>query len=260
MARSSSSARQLNDHDEIRQWAEERGGKPACVRGTGGGDDVGMIRIDFPGYSGADSLEEISWDEWFDKFDESNLTLLVQDQTARGQKSNFNKLVSRNNAQQRSRRRGWRNGADREEGRAAARPSSSARGRSEGTRGRASSTRSRSGAKRNSKTRIQGGVHELRDPVRHVNERAELVQSHETALRAAAVAPPAAVDPLRARDDRQRAMCGRLGRDLDAATAPPQLVSERRKSVIRRHGTAKSRTRLWRSLFLGALQTPDAHQ
>jgi hypothetical protein len=156
MARSSSSARQLNDHDEIREWAEERGGKPACVRGTGGGDDVGMIRIDFPGYSGADSLEEISWDEWFDKFDESNLTLLVQDQTARGQKSNFNKLVSRNKAQQRSRRRGSRNGADREEGRAAAKPSSSARGRSEGTRGRASSTRSRSGAKRKSKSRNQG--------------------------------------------------------------------------------------------------------
>src|SRR5690349_22223297 len=98
MARSSSSARQLNDHDEIRQWAEEHGGKPACVRGTGGGDDVGMIRLDFPGYSGADSLEAIEWDDWFDKFDESNLALLVQDQTARGQKSNFNKLVGRENA------------------------------------------------------------------------------------------------------------------------------------------------------------------
>jgi len=156
MARSSSLARQLNDHDEIRQWAEERGGKPACVRGTGGGNDVGMIRIDFPGYSGADSLEEISWDEWFDKFDESNLTLLVQDQTARGQKSNFNKLVSRNNAQQRGRRRGSQNVADREEGRAAARPSSSARGRSEGTSGRASSTRSRRGVSRKSKSRNQG--------------------------------------------------------------------------------------------------------
>jgi hypothetical protein len=28
-------------------------------------DDVGMIRIDFPGFSGEDPLEEISWDEWF---------------------------------------------------------------------------------------------------------------------------------------------------------------------------------------------------
>jgi hypothetical protein len=52
------------------------------VRGTGGPDDVGMIRLDFPGYSGEGSLEEISWDEWFDKFDESNLALLVQDETA----------------------------------------------------------------------------------------------------------------------------------------------------------------------------------
>lgn len=54
-----------------------------------------MIRLDFPGYSGADSLEHVDWNEWFRKFDENNLGLLVQDTTARGQKSNFNKLVSR---------------------------------------------------------------------------------------------------------------------------------------------------------------------
>jgi hypothetical protein len=96
--RSSSSARPLTRHDEIRQWVEERGGKPACVRGTGGGEDVGMIRVDFPGYSGENSLEEISWDEWFEKFDDSNLALLVQEKTANGERSNFNKLVSRENA------------------------------------------------------------------------------------------------------------------------------------------------------------------
>jgi hypothetical protein len=54
-----------------------------------------MIRLDFPGYSGADSLEEIEWDQFFEKFDEQGLALLVQDKTARGQKSNFNKLISR---------------------------------------------------------------------------------------------------------------------------------------------------------------------
>ena len=85
----------LTDHDEIRRWAEDRGAKPACVKGTGGGDDTGMIRLDFPGYSGADSLEHISWDEWFQKFDESELALVVQEKTAGGEKSNFNKLVSR---------------------------------------------------------------------------------------------------------------------------------------------------------------------
>lgn len=57
-----------------------------------------MIRLDFPGYSGEQSLEPIEWDEWFQKFDESGLALLVQDETARGERSNFNKLVSRDTA------------------------------------------------------------------------------------------------------------------------------------------------------------------
>jgi ferritin-like metal-binding protein YciE len=83
------------DHDEIRQWAEERGAKPACVKGTGEKGDTGMIRIDFPGYSGGESLQPISWDEFFKKFDENNLALLYQEKTASGQKSNFNKLVKR---------------------------------------------------------------------------------------------------------------------------------------------------------------------
>ena len=98
MARTSASSRPLTDHDEIRRWAEERGANPACIRGTGDNNDIGMIRLDFPGYSGEGKLEEISWDDWFDKFDESGLALLVQNKTARGQKSNFNKLVSRETA------------------------------------------------------------------------------------------------------------------------------------------------------------------
>lgn len=87
------------DHEEIRRWAEERGAKPAHVRGTGNKKDVGMLRLDFPGYSGEGSLEPISWDEWFKKFDESGLALLYQDKTADGKKSNFNKLVSRETAE-----------------------------------------------------------------------------------------------------------------------------------------------------------------
>lgn len=103
---SSARSRALTDHDEIRQWADERDASPACVRGTGGGEDVGMIRLDFPGFSGEQSLEHIEWDEWFDKFDERGLALLVQGETARGQKSNFNKLVSRETAESSRGRRG----------------------------------------------------------------------------------------------------------------------------------------------------------
>jgi len=83
------------DHEEIRRWAEERDAKPSCVRGTGGKNDVGMIRLDFPGYTGEDKLQPISWDEWFEKFDERKLALVYQEETAEGEKSNFNKLVSR---------------------------------------------------------------------------------------------------------------------------------------------------------------------
>lgn len=146
MARTSKSAHPLTEHEEIRQWAEERGARPACVRGTGSGDDIGMIRLDFPGYSGQDSLQSIEWDEWFQKFDENNLALLVQDKTARGQKSNFNKLVSRDTAEETNEMQEGRN--NRSEGRTA---SSTRRS----TRGRASTRTARSG--RGSRRRSASG-------------------------------------------------------------------------------------------------------
>src|SRR5438093_8323369 len=83
------------DHDIIRRWAEAHGARPASVRGTGGPGDIGVLRLDFPGYTGAETLEHISWDEWFEKFDERDLALLYQDTTAAAEPSNFNKLVSR---------------------------------------------------------------------------------------------------------------------------------------------------------------------
>jgi hypothetical protein len=83
------------DHDEIRRWVEEHGGKPASVRGTENGDAAGVLRIDFPGGAGTDQLEHISWDEWFEKFDQSNLAFLYQEEKASGEDSTFFKLVSR---------------------------------------------------------------------------------------------------------------------------------------------------------------------
>jgi comEA protein len=83
------------DHEYIKQWVEQRGGKPAHVKGRGGPDDPGILRIDFPGFSGEGSLEEISWDQWFEGFEANNLAFICQEQTADGQESRFNKLVSR---------------------------------------------------------------------------------------------------------------------------------------------------------------------
>jgi len=92
------SAQPVTDHRRIREWAEARKAKPACVRGTGGKNDSGMIRLDFPGFTGSETLQSISWDEWFRAFEENNLALLIQEETADGTQSNFNKLVSRETA------------------------------------------------------------------------------------------------------------------------------------------------------------------
>jgi len=83
------------DHDEIRSWVEEHDGTPVAVRGTEGGGDAGVLRIDFPGGAGSDDLEEIGWDEWFATFDKNELAFLYQEHKADGEDSTFFKLVNR---------------------------------------------------------------------------------------------------------------------------------------------------------------------
>lgn len=88
------------DHDEIQQWAEARGAVPAEVSSTEKNGQTGILRFEFPGAKNANdsALNEISWDEFFEKFDASGLSLVYQEKTAGGEKSNFNKLVYPENA------------------------------------------------------------------------------------------------------------------------------------------------------------------
>jgi hypothetical protein len=89
-----STSETTTDHDTIRTWAEERGGRPATVTGTETGDEeAGILRIDFQDPD--DRLEEISWDDWFAKFEEENLAFLYQDEKKDGETSTFFKLVKR---------------------------------------------------------------------------------------------------------------------------------------------------------------------
>jgi hypothetical protein len=89
-----SESKTTTDHETIRRWAEERGGRPATVKGTeAGGEDAGVLRIDFQ--EPEESLQEISWEEFFRKFDEAQLAFLYQDETKEGAESRFFKLVRR---------------------------------------------------------------------------------------------------------------------------------------------------------------------
>ena len=74
---------------------KKRQGKPVVVKGTekrkeGGG----VLRIDFPGFRGRDTFEEVSWDEWYKVFKSRNLEFLYQDKTADG-KGRFFKLINK---------------------------------------------------------------------------------------------------------------------------------------------------------------------
>jgi hypothetical protein len=82
-----STATPITNHEEIRRCAEENGARPSCVRGTGKGDDPGILRLDFDEQD--EGLKEIPWDQWLQWFDKNDLALLVSDD------SRFNKLVSR---------------------------------------------------------------------------------------------------------------------------------------------------------------------
>jgi hypothetical protein len=86
-------SKSTRDHDVIRHWVEQRGGRPAAVRDTGGSNDAGVLRIDFPGYSGEQTLETITWDEFFAKFEEKDLQFVYQDTTSSGDPSRFCKLM-----------------------------------------------------------------------------------------------------------------------------------------------------------------------
>jgi iron-sulfur cluster repair protein YtfE (RIC family) len=79
------------DHNKIRTWVAARGGSPARVKATERGDEVGLLRIDYPGFAGEGTLEQISWDEWFKGFEQHDLAFLHDDRP----EGRFSKLVFR---------------------------------------------------------------------------------------------------------------------------------------------------------------------
>ena len=96
-----SESKVTTNHNEIQRWVEERGGHPARVKNTERRDSPGLLRIDYPGYSGGDTLEEISWDDFFQGFDENELAFLYQEKTKDGSPSRFSKLIDRSSADER---------------------------------------------------------------------------------------------------------------------------------------------------------------
>jgi hypothetical protein len=71
------------DHEVIQRWAEIRRAEPATGEATASGpanihvnDGGSGIRFNFPG---AAAFRPISWDEWFENFDEHELVFVYQE-------------------------------------------------------------------------------------------------------------------------------------------------------------------------------------
>lgn len=88
-------SRTTQDHDEIRRWAEARHAIPCEVASTRRDGEAGILRLCFPNARNRNdsALKEIDWDQFFDKFDENGLSMVYQEKTAGGSRSNFNKLI-----------------------------------------------------------------------------------------------------------------------------------------------------------------------
>ena len=82
------------DHQEIKEWVETRGGSPAVLEGTHDEFGSGILRIDFG--TGDESLEELSWEEFFRVFDANDLAFVYRDETEEGMESYVCAFVARN--------------------------------------------------------------------------------------------------------------------------------------------------------------------
>lgn len=83
------------DHNKIKSWVNAREGKPAAVKTTSTENETGILRINFPGFSESNNLQEISWDEFFKTFENENLAFLYQEELSGGDESRFFKFVDR---------------------------------------------------------------------------------------------------------------------------------------------------------------------
>lgn len=83
------------DRTVIRRWAQARGAEPATGVGKVNIQDGGAaIRFAFPGVG---RLQPISWEDWFENFDQYNLVFAFEELTEEGLQSHKYRLVRTEN-------------------------------------------------------------------------------------------------------------------------------------------------------------------
>lgn len=67
------------DHTLIQQWILERKGKPVTRKVIRGTEILRVLQISFPDSAGQETLEEISWENFFECFEKEQLVFLYQE-------------------------------------------------------------------------------------------------------------------------------------------------------------------------------------
>lgn len=92
-------AKILTDRNDIRQWAEARGGNPMLMDTPDGTGTRTLLQLTFgqhaintDGNEGPDRIggfQLVSWDDWFAALDESTLALRVSDDPSGASEAEF---------------------------------------------------------------------------------------------------------------------------------------------------------------------------
>jgi hypothetical protein len=93
--------RYTTDHETIRRWVAERGGLPAMVRRVGQPDE-GELVINFANDGSDEPIIDISWADFFQRFDDSKLAFVYSDTASGAEGSRFWQMVARDEIDQRA--------------------------------------------------------------------------------------------------------------------------------------------------------------
>jgi hypothetical protein len=85
--------KRTKDHDEIRAWIEKHNGRPAVLSDTTNDDIQGLLYIHF-GLGARKVGAPISWEEFFDRFDEARVVFRYNDEVIRGMENESYSFVS----------------------------------------------------------------------------------------------------------------------------------------------------------------------
>ena len=94
---SSTAVLSTRDHAVIRRWAEQRHAEPSTGEATRSGpatvkvtDGGAGVRFNFPGQG---PFRPISWDEWFENFDQHGCAFVYDNDTVNGSHSTRYRIV-----------------------------------------------------------------------------------------------------------------------------------------------------------------------